>query len=120
MDGNIVYLDPNNEVMESKIDVKSRHIERDFKNPNPEFYEEITGIFFQNEQLYEPPFGLCNISQDETAVAQLMKKTAEYAKGTADSPYLLKEALQDAYMAILMRQSNELGKPVKSEKQTWM
>ena len=80
MDGNIVYLDPNNEVMESKIDVKSRHIERDFKNPNPEFYEEITGIFFQNEQLYEPPFGLCNISQDETAVAQLMKKPPSMQK----------------------------------------
>lgn len=120
LDGNVVYLDPGNEVVEAALQVKSRHNERAFKNPNPEFYEEISGISFQNEQLYEPPFGLCNISQDETAVAQLMKKTAEYAKGIADPPYLLKEALQDAYMAILMRQSDELGKPVKSEKQIWM
>ena len=120
LDGNAYFLDPKNEVVEADVQVNSRHIEREFKNPKPEFYEEIAGISFQDKLLYEPSFGLCNLSQDETAVAELMKKTAAYAKEIADSPYLLKEALQDAYMAILMRRSDELGKPVESEKQIWM
>lgn len=119
-DGRVVYLDAENEAAKAELQIRTRHIERDFKNPNPEFAEEVTGIFFQGKQVYEPPFGLCGLSQDETAVAQMMKKTAEYAAGIADSPYPLKEALQDAYMTVLMNRSAESGKPVRSEHQIWM
>ena len=100
--------------------METRRIKRDFDNPNPEFAEEVTGIYFQGEQLYKPVFGLCGLSQDETAAAQLMKKTAEYAKDTAEAPYPLREALQDAYMSILMKKSEETGRPVSSERQKWM
>ena len=120
LDGRAVYLNAENDAAEVELQVNTRHIERDFENPNPEFAEEVTGIYFQDEQLYEPPFGLCGLSQDETAVAQLMKRTAEYAKGVKESPYPLKEALQDAYMAVLMRNSIETGKPAGSEQQLWM
>ncbi len=120
LNGEVLYLDPENNASKSYLRVETRHVERDFKNPNPEFAEEVTGIFFQDKQLYEPPFGLCGLSQDETAVAQLIVKTAGYAKGNTNLPYPLKEALQDAYMSILMRKSDELGKSVKSEKQIWM
>lgn len=97
-----------------------KFIIRDFANPNPEFTEEVTGISFQDKLLYEPPFVLCGLSQDETAVAQLMCKTAEYAKGIADHPYPLEEALQDAYMTVLMKKSEGTGKPVESVHQIWM
>ena len=106
--------------MVADLKVETRHIERTFDNPNPEFSEEVTGVYFQGNQLYEPPFGLCGLSQDETAVAQLMKKTAEYAGNISEPSYPLKEALQDAYMAILMKRSEETGKPERSEFQLWM
>lgn len=115
-----VYLNSNNEAEKADLRIESRQIIRDFANPNPEFSEEVTGIYFQDKQLYEPPFGLCGLSQDETAVAQLMLKTAEYAKGIAEQPYPLEEALQDAYMAVLMKKSEETGKPVESGHQIWM
>ncbi len=120
LDNRVVYLDQENDAAESDLKVDTRFIERDFQNPNPEFYEEVTGIFFQGQQLYKPPFGLCGLSQDETAIAQMMKKTAEYARGISKPPYPLKDALQDAYMAILMKASEKTGKPVSSEHQIWM
>ena len=120
LDGKAIYLDPENNAVEADLQIEKRHIDRDFINPNPEFAEEITGIYFQGEQIYKPPFGLCGLSQDETAVAQLLKNTAEYAKGIADSPYPLKEALQDAYMAILMKKSEGTCKSVSSKLQKWM
>ena len=120
LDNSVVYLDPGNEAVVADLKVETRHIERTFDNPNPEFSEEVTGVYFQGNQLYEPPFGLCGLSQDETAVAQLMKKTAEYAGNISEPSYPLKEALQDAYMAILMKRSEETGKPERSEFQLWM
>ena len=120
LDRKAVYLNSDNEAEEADLQVETRQIIREFRNPNPEFSEEVTGIFFQDEQLYEPPFGLCGLSQDETAVAKLMLKTAEYAKGIAGSPYPLEEALQDAYMAVLMKNSAETGKPAESGHQIWM
>ena len=120
LDGKAIYLDPENNAVEADLQIEKRHIDRDFINPNPEFAEEITGIYFQGEQIYKPPFGLCGLSQDETAVAQLLKNTAEYAKGIADSPYPLKEAFQDAYMAILMKKSEGTCKSVSSKLQKWM
>ena len=120
LNGKVLYLDHENNVLGAEIQTRIRHIDRDFKNPNPEFAEEVTGIIFQDKQIYKPPFGLCKLSQDEMAVAQLMKMTAEYAKGIAETPYPLDEALQDSYMAILLRISAETGKTVKSERQMWM
>ena len=120
MNDRAVYLSAENEAKEAALEVRTRHIERDFANPNPEFYEEVTGIFFEGEPLYKPPFGLCGLSQDETAIAQLMVKTAEYSRGAAEAPYPLSEALQDAYMTVLMRKAEETGNPLTSEHQIWM
>ncbi len=119
-DGHVVYPNAGNDAVEAELRMETKQIKRDFDNPNPEFAEEVTGICFQGEQLYKPVFGLCGLSQDETAAAQLMEKTAEYAKGTAEPPYPLREALQDAYMSILMKKSEETGRPVLSERQMWM
>ena len=66
------------------------------------------------------PFGLCGLSDDETAIAILLKQTGEYAKGTGGAPYALKEALQDAYMAIKMQESECSGVSVKSGRELWM
>lgn len=74
-------------------------------NPNLGCFKEITRVSFQGETLYEPPFGLCGLSDDETAIAMLMKETAEYSRGNGESPYPLQEALLDAYMAIKMKKA---------------
>lgn len=101
---NVHYLDEDNRPRESEIIVKSRTVERDTDNPNFKQIEEIEKITFEGKVLYEPPFGLCGLSQDETAIARLMQKTADYAAGKGENPYDLKKALDDSRLAILMHE----------------
>ena len=104
MNHRIAYLDPRNQPKVSVLLLESRQVKTESTNPNFHTVTEITRITFEEEVLYMPEFGLCGLSQDETAIAHLMKHTAEYARGNATSPYALREAMQDAYMGIMMRQ----------------
>lgn len=63
------------------------------------YYKRIT---FKDSVLYEAPFGEACLSEDETAIALLMRQTAGYALGKSESPYSIEDALQDAYMSIRM------------------
>lgn len=119
IDDTVYYLDDKNEPIVSKLLVEKRTVERAYDNPNLHCIEEITDAVFEGKSLYSPPFGACGLSQDETAVAVLMTRMAAYAKGTGGEPYPLREALQDAYMAILLREADAAGKTVHSERQIW-
>ena len=67
-----------------------------------------------NKIIYEPEFGLCGLSEDETAIAVMMKNTAEYSRGNASAPYSMEDALADAYAAILLKKAVETGEVVHS------
>ena len=110
IDDHVCYLDADNRAAEAELEIESRVIETNDSNPNLRYIKEISRISFRGEVLYEPPFGLCGLSDDETAIAMLMKETAEYSKGSCNSPYPLREALLDSYMAIMMRESQEQGR----------
>ncbi len=107
IDNHVYYLDADNRPAEAELEIEERIVETTDPNPNLRRFKEISRISFLGEVLYEPPFGLCGLSDDETAIAMLMKETAEYSRGSCDSPYPLQEALLDSYMAILMRNENE-------------
>ena len=82
--------------------------------PNFEKIREIKKISFNNKIIYEPEFGLCGLSEDETAIAVMMKNTAEYSRGNASAPYSMEDALADAYAAILLKKAVETGEVVHS------
>ena len=82
--------------------------------PNFEKIREIKKISFNNKIIYEPEFGLCGLSEDETAIATLMCKTAEYSRGQALPPYSLENALADAYAAILLDEAVRTSNKVSS------
>ena len=52
--------------------------------------------------------------EDETAIAVMMKNTAEYSRGNASAPYSMEDALADAYAAILLKKAVETGEVVHS------
>lgn len=104
IDDTVYYLNKKNEPCKSKIYVQTKNIVRDDENPNFKNIEEVEKITFEGKILYEAPFGLCDLSQDETALALLMKKIFDYKNGTGKIPYALKDALQDSFMAIKMRE----------------
>lgn len=121
IDDTLYYLDANTyEEHVGKIQVSTRAVHTEYDNPNLSDIEEVTGITFDGESVYEPEFGLCGLAQDETAIATMMKKTALYAHGEGATPYPLKDALTDAYVAILLQKACETGEVITSEKQIWM
>ena len=71
-------------------------------------------IAFGDKIIYEPVWGLRGLSEDETAIATLMCKTAEYSRGQALPPYSLENALADAYAAILLDEAVRTSNKVSS------
>lgn len=84
--------------------------------------EGIKRVLLGDEILYENPFYRLGkpqlLPQDETAVASLLLGMERYVEDGAEC-YPLAEALQDAYMQILMEEALKSGAPVKSEDQVW-
>ena len=119
IDRTVYYLNEKNEPEISEIQIEKRLVETECDNPNLRRIEEVTQISFENDIVYTPVFGLCNLAQDETAVASLMIRTAKYSRGNAAEPYPLKDALQDSYMAILLQRAIESGNKISSSEQVW-
>lgn len=114
IDDCVYYLDENNEGQTGRIITDSNVINTGNSNPNFEKIREIKKISFNNKIIYEPEFGLCGLSEDETAIAVMMKNTAEYSRGNASAPYSMEDALADAYAAILLKKAVETGEMVHS------
>ena len=108
IDNKVYYLDQNNQGQEEEILIKSRLVDRESDNPNFKTIYEVENITFKGELLYQTPFGSCGLSQDETAMASLMYKTYLFSKGQEESPYPLKEAIQDSYMALMMENAGSI------------
>ena len=118
IDSTVHYLDGGNRPVTSEIEVSSRKVKTEYDNPNLSEIDEVTGISLEGRSLYNPEFGLCGLAQDETAMATMLERSAEYGKGGL-SPYPLEEALQDAYTMILMQKAIETGTKVESGIQIW-
>ena len=98
----LYYLDENNVGRKETIVTDINKVMTGNGNPNLAQVNEIKKIAFGDKILYEPVWGLRGLSEDETAIATLMCKTAEYSRGQALPPYSLENALADAYAAILL------------------
>ena len=116
------WLDEQNEPRKVQLISSEVQFSRDSDNPNLKFGSECEKIMLvqdgaEDEVVYEAPFGLCGISKEETAVAMLMLQAAEYDREAATQA--LRDTLQDAYMAILMKQAEKNGESVASRMQSW-
>ena len=115
IDDTIYYLDDNNEGCTEKIKTEIRTTTTDNENPNLSTICEVEKITCNGKVLYEPEWGMCNLTEDETAIAALMEGTAMYSRGEADSPYPIEDALADAYAAILLEEAAKTGKKIYSK-----
>lgn len=78
------------------------------------------GMMLDGEYLYKNPFANARINDDEIAIATCMYKMKDYIENGTEF-YPLADALQDTYIANLIRKSAE--KPleiIKTEKKAWM
>lgn len=78
----------------------------------------IESISAGADQIYRNPFGGARLSDDETAIAAVLKKMGEYVRG-GESFYSFEEGCQDQYLDILMKEAMRTGKTVTSSPQIW-
>ena len=119
LDDTLCWLDGQNNPVEQHFETQIRMQATDDPNPNLAQIREVTSIRLGEEMLYTPPFGLCGLTEDETAIAQLMTATAAYARGEQSEPDSLSHALQDAYMTLLLQAAIRTGSQQSSEPQPW-
>lgn len=87
---------------------------------NPFESGQIERIDFEKDTIYQCPYSDCGLSEDETAIAALMSGMKEYNQ-TGKEVYPLADALQDAYLTILMQQALEHpNQEISSQLQKWM
>lgn len=128
-DDKIYYLNQDNLPVSTSLAVTKRTIEVPGEtNPNLRQIEQITEIGLEDSSVtvYKPFFGNVPLSSDEAAMANLMYGVAVYAGEEKFGSeklrvpyYSLKNALQDSYMAILLKQALATGETIMSTKQPW-
>lgn len=121
-DNSFFWLDEQNEPRKAQLVSLEKMFTRESDNPNLKAASECEEIRLvqdgvADEVVYRTPFGLCGMSKGETAVAMLMVQAAEYNREAA--ALALRDTLQDAYMAILMKQATESGEVIASKVQSW-
>ncbi|MBR3358103.1 MAG: Gfo/Idh/MocA family oxidoreductase [Solobacterium sp.] len=114
-DDTVLWLDQNNCPQRAEILTRTRTIYTGSANPNLMQYETIDEISFENEILYTPDADLRGLAQDETAVAEILTRMYAYAAGEGKAPYAPEESIQDALLAVMMREAAETGKEQRSE-----
>ncbi len=118
-DETFYYLNKDNMPGSATLDISQHNMITESENPNLHEVTEIKKITIEGNTMYEPAFGLCGLSSDETAVAEVMLDTALYARGEKALDYPLENALQDAYMAILLQEAVTTQQTVKSKVFPW-
>ena len=127
-DDKIFYLDQDNQPRQKSLEVSTRTVTvPGEENPNLKQIEQIMKIGLQGESdtIYLPSFEGGALASDETAIAEIMYGTGAYARGEIAAGKVrnphdsLKNALQDCYMAILLKQAIKTKETVKSERQPW-
>lgn len=121
-DDSFFWLNERNAPRKARLVASEVQFTRDSDNPNLQVGSECETIRLvqdgvADEVVYEAPFGLCGMSKGETAVVALMVQAAAYDQEVAAQN--LRDALQDAYMALLMKQAVETKEVVCSQAQTW-
>lgn len=113
------YLDGNNEPICEPLRISEQKLCGEPEYAGLIGLSEITGITFHGTEVYTPVFGLCNLAPDETAIAHVMLDMALYVREEKEPDYPLEYALQDAYMAILLKEAAQRGEVIKSTAQPW-
>lgn len=81
---------------------------------------QIEHVDFEKDIIYQCPYSDCGLSEDENAIAALMSGMDEYNQNGKEV-YPFADALQDAYITILMQQALENpNQEITSQIQKWM
>lgn len=78
----------------------------------------LRGLQAAGEWFFENRFMQARLNDDEIAIAGMLVDVAAHIDGGPEV-YSLAEASQDLYLSLLMKESAQIGRPVRSERQIW-
>jgi predicted dehydrogenase len=76
-------------------------------------------ISFDGGVLYRNPFPGAGFSEDDLAVATILRDTGRWVRGESPPPYPLAEACQDHLLALAIQESARSGAPVTTTREGW-
>lgn len=80
---------------------------------------ELDLVSFDGQVVYRNPWRGTRLSEDDIAVASLLRATGLWARGEGQAPYPLVEACQDHYLSLVMEESITAGRDVVAARQAW-
>ncbi len=80
---------------------------------------ELAHVSFEGRLLYRNPFPGARFSDDELAVATVLRDTGRWARGEGPPPYPLAEGCQDHLIALAVEESAHTGATVGTQRERW-
>ncbi len=80
---------------------------------------ELAHIAFDGRVVYRNPFPGCRFSDDDIAVAAILRDTGRWARGEGPAPYPLAEGCQDHLIGLAIGESAATGEPVTTQVEKW-
>ncbi len=80
---------------------------------------ELAHISFDGKVLWRNPFPGARFSDDDLAVAILLRDTAQWARDEAAPPYPLADGCQDHLLGLAIEESAATGAPVTTVREAW-
>ena len=81
---------------------------------------ELAHISFDGRVVYRNPFPGARFSEDDLAVATLLRDTGRWARGDGPEPYPLAEGCQDHLLGLAIEESARTGAPVTTDRENWV
>ena len=80
---------------------------------------ELAHISFDGQVVYRNPFPGARLSDDDLAVATILRDTAAWARGDGPEPYPLAEGCQDHLLGLAIEEAARTGTPVTTDRENW-
>jgi predicted dehydrogenase len=80
---------------------------------------ELAHISFDGRVVYRNPFPGARFSDDDLAVAAILRDTGRWARGEAPEPYPLAEGCQDHLLGLAVEEAARTGTPVTTRWENW-
>jgi predicted dehydrogenase len=80
---------------------------------------ELAHISFDGRVLYRNPFPGARFSDDDLAVATILRDTGRWARDGGPEPYPLAEACQDHLLGLAIEEAARTGTPVTTARENW-
>jgi predicted dehydrogenase len=80
---------------------------------------DLQHVSLDGRVLYRNPFAGTRLSEDDVAVADLLRRVGAWARGEGPEPYPLADGLQDHLISVAIGESAETGRDVAVEREAW-